>query len=154
MGETLTLHASCVALDGRGVLILGRSGAGKSSLALELMALGARLVADDRTVLHADDGAPVASCPPAILGKIEARGVGILAADPSPVDDLDRQETLLRERWWEQPQVIVLHAVGVVASVVAGSSMLAAASAQARGVERAMRGDDVVLARTKVRRRG
>jgi len=77
-----------------------------------------------------------------------------LAADPSPVDDLDRQETLLLERWWEQPQVIVLHAVGVFASVVAGSSMFAAASAQARGVERAMRGDDVVLARTKVRRRG
>jgi HPr kinase/phosphorylase len=98
VGETLTLHASCVALDGRGVLILGRSGAGKSSLALELMALGARLVADDRTVLHAGEGAPVASCPPAIVGKIEARGVGILAADPSPpvpvvlVVDLDTPE--------------------------------------------------------------
>ncbi len=98
MGAPETLHASCVALDGRGVLILGRSGAGKSSLALELMALGARLVADDRTVLHAGDGAPVASCPPAIRGRIEARGVGILAADPAPpapvvlVVDLDTSE--------------------------------------------------------------
>ncbi len=98
MADTVTLHASCVALDGRGVLILGRSGAGKSSLALELMALGARLVADDRTVLHPGNGAPVASCPPTILGRIEARGLGILAADPAPpvpvvlVVDLDTPE--------------------------------------------------------------
>ena len=37
------------ASDGRGLLILGPSGAGKSALALQLIALGARLVADDRT---------------------------------------------------------------------------------------------------------
>lgn len=88
-----------MALDGQGVLILGRSGAGKSSLALQLMAFGARLVADDRTVLHPGEGAPVASCPPAILGRIEARGLGILAADPAPpvpvvlVVDLDTTES-------------------------------------------------------------
>lgn len=46
------LHASCVALDGRGLLILGPSGSGKSALALELMALGADLVADDRTEIE------------------------------------------------------------------------------------------------------
>jgi HPr kinase/phosphorylase len=79
-----TLHASCVALDGQGVLILGPSGSGKSAMALDLMALGARLVADDRTVIAAGDGVPVAVCPPAIRGRIEARGIGILAADPSP----------------------------------------------------------------------
>ena len=43
----VNLHASCIAVHGRGVLILGPSGAGKSSLALQLMALGADLVADD-----------------------------------------------------------------------------------------------------------
>lgn len=77
-----TLHASCVALDGRGLLILGPSGSGKSALALQLMAHGARLVADDRCLLHARDGRLVASCPPALNGLIEARGVGILKADP------------------------------------------------------------------------
>lgn len=64
------------------VLILGPSGAGKSTLALTLMAYGARLVADDRTVLRFTDTEVIASAPPAIAGRIEARGVGILRATP------------------------------------------------------------------------
>lgn len=75
------LHASCVAVDGRGLLILGPSGAGKSSLALRLLALGARLVADDRTEVTAVGGRLIARCPPAIRGLIEARGVGLLRAE-------------------------------------------------------------------------
>ena len=67
--------------DGRGVLILGPSGAGKSGLALQLMALGARLVADDRTRLNPRAGRLIARAPSAIAGRIEARGLGILAAD-------------------------------------------------------------------------
>ncbi|MDA3887407.1 MAG: serine kinase, partial [Allgaiera sp.] len=63
-GESI-LHASCVALDGRGVLILGPSGAGKSGLALQLMALGARLVADDRTRLNPRAGRLIARAPSA-----------------------------------------------------------------------------------------
>lgn len=78
----LTLHATCVALEGRGVLITGPSGAGKSGLALALMAHGARLVADDRVTLSVRDGALLATCPPAIRGMIEARGIGLLGADP------------------------------------------------------------------------
>jgi len=73
------LHASAVALDGRGLLILGPSGSGKSSLALQLMALGCGLVADDRTILKVEGGQLIASCPATILGRIEARGVGILS---------------------------------------------------------------------------
>ncbi|WP_417250517.1 HPr kinase/phosphorylase [Celeribacter sp.] len=79
------LHATCVALDAKsGLLILGPSGSGKSALALALMACGAHLVADDRTRIHRAAGADVveARCPEAIAGRIEARGVGILAADP------------------------------------------------------------------------
>ncbi|MTE01983.1 serine kinase [Paracoccus sp. YIM 132242] len=79
----MQLHATTIALDGAGLLILGPSGSGKSSLALQLMAAGAMLVADDRTDLSRDDDAVIASCPPALLGRIEARGVGILAAPPS-----------------------------------------------------------------------
>lgn len=75
------VHATSVAVDGRGLLILGPSGAGKSSLALRLIALGARLVADDRTELTARDGRLLARCPAApIHGLIEARGLGLLRA--------------------------------------------------------------------------
>jgi HPr kinase/phosphorylase len=78
----LLLHATCVAVEGRGILITGPSGAGKSALALQLMALGARLVADDQVALSLRDGALWATCPPTIRGMIEARGVGLLNADP------------------------------------------------------------------------
>ena len=80
MGAPLILHASCVALNERGVLICGPSGSGKSTLALELMARGAELVADDRTEVHREEGRLMARCPAAIQGLIEARGVGILRA--------------------------------------------------------------------------
>ena len=81
-GLAPVMHGSCVAHAGRGVLILGRSGAGKSTLALRLMALGARLVADDRVTLHRDADGVTATCPPSIRGRIEARGLGILSAHP------------------------------------------------------------------------
>ncbi len=93
------IHASCVAIEGRAVVILGPSGAGKSALALQLMALGAQLVADDRTVLHPDGPVIWASSPDSIRGMVEARGVGILTAQPCPrarvhlVVDLARSET-------------------------------------------------------------
>lgn len=76
-----TLHASAVAVDGRGLLILGASGAGKSGLALRMMALGARLVADDRVAVERRGEALVASAPPVLRGVIEARGIGLLNAE-------------------------------------------------------------------------
>lgn len=79
--QSTQLHAGCVAVDGRGLLITGPSGSGKSALALQLMAFGARLVSDDRTVLTLCDGRLHATCPPAIRGMIEARGLGILNVD-------------------------------------------------------------------------
>lgn len=72
------LHATCVAASGRGVLITGQSGTGKSSLALQLIAAGAKLVADDQTLLRAQGGALIASAPDTIAGRIEARALGIL----------------------------------------------------------------------------
>lgn len=92
------VHGSCVAVDGRGLLITGASGAGKSSLALELMAHGAVLVGDDRLCLHRIGDALHATPPPALRGLIEARFVGLLRAPwaPAPVVavlDLDRAET-------------------------------------------------------------
>jgi len=72
------IHASCVAIGAKGVLLLGPSGAGKSNLALRLIDDGAQLVADDRTILFIDKGTLWAKAPATIRGLIEIRGVGIV----------------------------------------------------------------------------
>src|ERR1700704_5070945 len=75
----INVHASCVAIGRRGVLLLGPSGAGKSDLALRLIDQGAKLVADDRTILFVKRGALHAKAPASIKGLLEIRGVGIVA---------------------------------------------------------------------------
>ncbi|MFO1247784.1 MAG: HPr kinase/phosphatase C-terminal domain-containing protein [Alphaproteobacteria bacterium] len=72
------IHATCVAIGGKGVLLVGPSGAGKSDLALRLIDGGAQLVADDRTILFIARGALHAKAPASIRGLIEVRGVGIV----------------------------------------------------------------------------
>jgi serine kinase of HPr protein (carbohydrate metabolism regulator) len=72
------LHASCVAIDGRAVLIAGPSGSGKSDLALRLLDRGFALVSDDRTILRKEGAKVIASAPETIKGKLEIRGVGIV----------------------------------------------------------------------------
>ncbi len=60
--------------------------------------MGATLVADDRTLIEADGDILIARCPDPIRGRIEARGVGILAAESQAsarvalVVDLDKTE--------------------------------------------------------------
>ncbi|PTX57283.1 Hpr(Ser) kinase/phosphatase [Litoreibacter ponti] len=74
------IHATCVALGGRGLLILGASGSGKSGLALQLMAYGAELVCDDRCDLRVIGQKVQASRPDQLPQAIEARGLGLLPA--------------------------------------------------------------------------
>lgn len=75
------LHASAIEVDGRGVLLLGDAGSGKSDLALRLIDRGARLVADDRVDLAREDGRMVMSAPDRLAGLIEVRGLGIFRID-------------------------------------------------------------------------
>jgi hypothetical protein len=75
---TRTVRGTTVAIGGRGVLLRGESGSGKSDLALRLIDRGATLVSDDYTEVQLAGGRLVADAPPAIAGKIEMRGVGIL----------------------------------------------------------------------------
>jgi HPr kinase/phosphorylase len=92
----LVVHGSVVALAGRGILILGASGSGKSALALALVGRGAGLVADDRAEIVRRGRALVARAPSAITGLVEVRGIGILPLPAAPeavlavVVDLDR----------------------------------------------------------------
>lgn len=74
-----TLHASCVAIGEHAVLIEGRSGAGKSDLALRLIDRGAALISDDYTVLMRSARKLLATPPATIAGKLEVRGLGIVA---------------------------------------------------------------------------
>jgi serine kinase of HPr protein (carbohydrate metabolism regulator) len=73
-----TLHASCVAIDGRAILIHGPSGSGKSDLTLRLLDRGAQLVSDDYTVVRRAGDGLIASAPPTIAGIMEVRGIGIV----------------------------------------------------------------------------
>ncbi|EKE44711.1 HPr kinase [Oceaniovalibus guishaninsula JLT2003] len=83
-GGPVIVHATCVAVDGRAVLLRGGSGAGKSGTAIDMLSRGASLVSDDRTTLARIGDAIVASPPPAIAGRIEARGFGLLRVDHVP----------------------------------------------------------------------
>jgi HPr kinase/phosphorylase len=80
----LSLHATTVADDGRALVIAGPSGSGKSGIAAQMIALGARLVADDLTVLRLEDGALIASAPMAAGGRMELRGLGLCSVPAVP----------------------------------------------------------------------
>lgn len=87
------IHATAVAVGGHCVLLRGASGAGKSDVAMRLLAqppdaLSAfglvpagpiRLVADDQVMLARDGAAIYATAPKTIKGRLEVRGIGIVA---------------------------------------------------------------------------
>lgn len=76
----MLMHASAIAMGGQAIMLVGPSGAGKSQLALRVIQLGGWLIADDQVVLSIQEGRIWASCPPTIVGRLEVRGVGIVAA--------------------------------------------------------------------------
>jgi HPr kinase/phosphorylase len=90
---TPTIHATCLLVGSKGVLISGVSGAGKTRLALALIdhvqSKGgfARLVADDRVHVAARHGRLVARAPEVLFGLVERRGLGVarIAAERAAV---------------------------------------------------------------------
>jgi HPr kinase/phosphorylase len=80
------IHASALVLGEVGVLIRGPSGSGKSLLTLALLALArdrglfARLIGDDRVLIHSKGGRILTTGAPNVRGLIERRGFGIVAA--------------------------------------------------------------------------
>ena len=79
------IHASCVLVGPRALLVRGPAASGKSSLVLALLARArserrfARLVADDQVFITAVGDALIARTPPTIAGRIERRGQGVLS---------------------------------------------------------------------------
>ena len=86
-----SVHASCVLVGARALLIRGPSASGKSRLALELIHAAdtgglrfARLVADDRVHLTAAGGRLLARPAASLAGLIEVRGIGLLRLPYEP----------------------------------------------------------------------
>jgi HPr kinase/phosphorylase len=110
---SVSVHASGVVVGESGIVIRGISGAGKSSLALALLDAAAQaglfgaLIGDDRLLLSASHGRLIARGHPAIHGKIERRGVGILeiSAEPAAVVRLV-VDILLSEQALRYPDAI------------------------------------------------
>ena len=91
------LHATAVSVANKGLLILGASGSGKSKLALAMLTHGAKLISDDQVLLKTGTDKIILSAPRSIIGKIEARYVGILnvpavSAQLFLAIDLDKDE--------------------------------------------------------------
>jgi HPr kinase/phosphorylase len=84
--DVLAIDGTAVAIGAGALLLVGASGSGKSDLALRLIDGGARLIADDRLELVLRDGLVCCRAPhdmpPALKGRIEVRGIGIV---PVPV---------------------------------------------------------------------
>ncbi|VAX05033.1 hypothetical protein MNBD_ALPHA03-1123 [hydrothermal vent metagenome] len=75
----ILVHGTGIFIDGKGVLIKGASGSGKSDLALRLMGFGAELIGDDYVeVSRMGQDQVVMQAPETIAGKIEVRNVGLL----------------------------------------------------------------------------
>ena len=73
------VHGVLMVVHGMGVLLMGKSGVGKSTLALELLARGHKLVADDAVEMtRVAAGVLVGWSPPLLRGYLEARGLGVL----------------------------------------------------------------------------
>lgn len=72
------LHGGLLSIYGKGVLIRGESGMGKSEIALELIKRGHLLVADDRVDCYRIHNKIVGKAPELLNGMLEIRGIGII----------------------------------------------------------------------------
>ena len=106
------IHATCIEVNGLGILLRGPSGSGKSDLALRLIDTGANLIADDYTELRVLDGQVMASAPEKINNLIEVRGIGLLNIDSAAqarvgaVIDLVKPEDV--ERLPEEEEILLM----------------------------------------------
>lgn len=72
------LHGGLLSIYGKGVLIRGESGLGKSEIALELIKRGHLLVADDRVDCYRSHNRIIGKAPELLEGMLEIRGIGII----------------------------------------------------------------------------
>ena len=86
----INIHASLIKVDGKGILIRGKSGSGKSDLALRFIyERKAKLVADDRVDVWVENGIVKGKVPKELYGMLEIRGVGI-----SVLEDVEEEANI------------------------------------------------------------
>lgn len=73
-----SIHGVLISVYGKGVLICGESGMGKSETALELIRKGHILVADDRVDVVRVHNSIIGHSPELLQGMLEIRGIGII----------------------------------------------------------------------------
>ena len=76
--NSLNQHGVLINLYNVGVLLLGKSGIGKSECAIELLNKGGRLISDDIVIMQNIQGTLVGKAPEKIKELIEIRGIGII----------------------------------------------------------------------------
>ena len=72
------LYGVMMSIYGRGIMITGKSGIGKSELALDLISRGHVLVADDRVDVTRVHTSIICQAPAMLKRKLEIRGLGIV----------------------------------------------------------------------------
>ena len=76
------IHATLISFNDTGILLIGKSGSGKSDIALRfIQEHNALLVADDRVCLEVKNNILYGSSPQELAGKLEVRGLGIAQLD-------------------------------------------------------------------------
>jgi HPr kinase/phosphorylase len=79
LAESTTSHGVFLDVLGVGVLLTGKSGVGKSELALELISRGSGLIADDVIEFYRIGPETIEGrCPPLLRDFLEVRGLGVL----------------------------------------------------------------------------
>lgn len=78
LAETDTLHGVLMSVFGKGVLITGDSGMGKSEVGLELIRKGHVLISDDRVDARRIRNHVIGFAPELLKGLLELRGIGII----------------------------------------------------------------------------
>ncbi len=78
LAPTEVMHGVLVDVFGVGILITGKSGVGKSEIALELVNRGHRLIADDSVIIKNINDQLIGKSPEKIRYYMEIRGIGII----------------------------------------------------------------------------
>lgn len=117
------VHGSCVDFEGKAVLVIGPSGSGKSSFALELIALGGVLISDDQVVLSKSKQNITVKTPPHLGGMIEARGIGLLKCSYIQSSHLNLVVDMSIKPQSRMPKPRTIHVGNVHIDVIAGQAV-------------------------------